>query len=177
MKTSCDCKDKPKYSSLELANRIDACTDIVSRQQNTIDAQEHTIETEIQTATEIILQAIHELEPGTHVDPIPANDINGLFDTSFIVKRYEEGDEPGQCAWAYVNNSMNASLDDNLNWDDIITTSLFFSDTDTIENGDIVTSNGGTQYYIEGNEGEYEYTEEQPPQCIYHGILLRLVKV
>jgi len=175
MKTSCDCKDKPKYSSLELANRIDACTDIVSRQQNTIDAQEHTIENEIQTATEIILQAIHELEPGTHVDPIPAPDINSLFEQSFIVKRYPSLDSQyGQCVWVFVRDSINASLDDDLNWSNVDTGVVFLSDTDTIENGDIVVNQAGVQYSIEGNKGNYI---EEGNEYIYHGVLLRLVKV
>lgn len=181
MKNSCDCSDKPQYSSLELADRIDKCVDIVSRQEDTIDAQENTIDVEIEDAKTDILDAIDELsqkiEPIIHIKPIPSPAIDRLFDSTYIVKRYSELDaQYNKCVWAYVYNSINMSLDDDLNWNNVDVNCLFFSDSDAVENEEIILNRDDIQYSIEGYYGDY-VLDIETNQLIFRGDRLRIVKI
>ena len=181
MKTSCDCSDKPQYSTLELANRIDKCVDIVSRQEDTIDAQEKTIDVEIEDAEQNILDAIDELSqkigPIIHIKPIHSPAIDALFESTYIVKRVPNLDEQyKQCVWAYVYDSINMGLDDDLDWENVDLNCLFFSDTDAIENHDVVLNQDDAQFSIEGYKGDY-VKDLVTNQLIFRGELLRIVRI
>ena len=177
MKNSCDCSDKPSYKSLELANRIDKCVDIVSRQEDTIDAQEKTIDIEIEEAERNILDAIEELgEKIDNIKPIPLLAIDMLFESSCLVSRRPELDEQygGKCVWAYILDSINMPVDADLDPDNVDFNFLFFSDTDEVENKEIVLNHDDAEFSIQGYDGKYEYINEEI--FVFKAKILRLVR-
>ena len=67
-------------------------------------------------------------------------------------------------------------LDDDLDWENVDLNCLFFSDTDAIENHDVVLNQDDAQFSIEGYKGDY-VKDLVTNQLIFRGELLRIVKI